>query len=326
MENLLEVKNLQFSFRTYGGVVKAVRDVSFEVRPGEILGIVGESGCGKSVTSQCLMRLNPEPPGFFEGGEILYKGKDVLKMNKKELRQFRGKEISYIFQDPMTSLNPTMRIGKQIEEVFVGRKGMSAAEKKAKALEILKMVGISDGERRYKQYPHELSGGMKQRVMIAIALVGSPSIVIADEPTTSLDVKTLGTSIILITHDLGVIAKLCDRVLVMYGGKIVERGSVDEIFYDTAHPYTKGLMHSIAKLDTAKGHKLQPIEGTPPDLFAPPKGCPFAARCEYCMEICKDMPPQTYELSKEHETCCWLQHEYAPDTDMRRKVTEKGEV
>ena len=326
MENLLEIKNLQFSFRTYGGVVKAVRDVSFEVRPGEILGIVGESGCGKSVTSQCLMRLNPEPPGFFEGGEILYKGKDVLKMNKKELRQFRGKEISYIFQDPMTSLNPTMRIGKQIEEVFVGRKGMSAAEKKAKALEILKMVGISDGERRYKQYPHELSGGMKQRVMIAIALVGSPSIVIADEPTTSLDVtieaqildvlknlqKTLGTSIILITHDLGVIAKLCDRVLVMYGGKIVERGSVDEIFYDTAHPYTKGLMHSIAKLDTAKGHKLQPIEGTPPDLFAPPKGCPFAARCEYCMEICKEQNPMETTISDTHKASCWLMHPKAP--------------
>ena len=320
MENLLEVKNLQFSFRTYGGVVKAVRDVSFEVRPGEILGIVGESGCGKSVTSQCLMRLNPEPPGFFEGGEILYKGKDVLKMNKKELRQFRGKEISYIFQDPMTSLNPTMRIGKQIEEVFVGRKGMSAAEKKAKALEILKMVGISDGERRYKQYPHELSGGMKQRVMIAIALVGSPSIVIADEPTTSLDVtieaqildvlknlqKTLGTSIILITHDLGVIAKLCDRVLVMYGGKIVERGSVDEIFYDTAHPYTKGLMHSIAKLDTAKGQKLQPIEGTPPDLFAPPKGCPFAERCEYATERCKNEKPEYTEFTETHRAMCFL--------------------
>ena len=318
--SLLEVKNLQFSFRTYGGVVKAVRDVSFEVRPGEILGIVGESGCGKSVTSQCLMRLNPEPPGFFEGGEILYKGKDVLKMNKKELRQFRGKEISYIFQDPMTSLNPTMRIGKQIEEVFVGRKGMSAAEKKAKALEILKMVGISDGERRYKQYPHELSGGMKQRVMIAIALVGSPSIVIADEPTTSLDVtieaqildvlknlqKTLGTSIILITHDLGVIAKLCDRVLVMYGGKIVERGSVDEIFYDTAHPYTKGLMHSIAKLDTAKGHKLQPIEGTPPDLFAPPKGCPFAERCEYATERCKNEKPEYTEFTETHRAMCFL--------------------
>ena len=188
MENLLEVKNLTFSFHTYGGVVKAVRDVSFEVRPGEILGIVGESGCGKSVTSSCIMRLNPEPPGFFEGGQILYKGDDVLKMDKKALRNMRGTEIGFIFQDPMTSLNPTMRIGKQIEEVFVGKKNMSAAEKKQKALDILKLVGISDGERRYKQYPHELSGGMKQRVMIAIALVGSPSIVIADEPTTSLDV------------------------------------------------------------------------------------------------------------------------------------------
>lgn len=188
MENLLEVKNLTFSFHTYGGVVKAVRDVSFEVRPGEILGIVGESGCGKSVTSSCIMRLNPEPPGFFEGGQILYKGDDVLKMDKKALRNMRGTEIGFIFQDPMTSLNPTMRIGRQIEEVFVGKKNMSAAEKKQKALDILKMVGISDGERRYKQYPHELSGGMKQRVMIAIALVGSPSIVIADEPTTSLDV------------------------------------------------------------------------------------------------------------------------------------------
>ena len=339
-EKILELKNVVYSFHTYGGEVKAVRDVSFEVRKGEILGIVGESGCGKSVTAQCIMRLNPEPPGFFEGGEILFKGQDVLKMSNKELRKFRGREIGFVFQDPMTSLNPTMRVGAQIEEVFLGRTDVTKKEVKEKALDIMRLVGISDVEKRYRQYPHELSGGMKQRVMIAIALVGSPSIVIADEPTTSLDVtieaqildvlknlqKTLGTSIILITHDLGVIAKLCDRVLVMYGGKIVERGSVDEIFYDTAHPYTKGLMHSIAKLDTAKGQKLQPIEGTPPDLFAPPKGCPFAARCEYCMEICKDMPPQTYELSKEHETCCWLQHEYAPDTDMRKKVTEKGEV
>ncbi len=340
MENLLEVKNLTFSFHTYGGVVTAVRDVSFEVRPGEILGIVGESGCGKSVTSSCIMRLNPEPPGFFEGGEILYKGDDILKMDKKALRNIRGTEIGFIFQDPMTSLNPTMRIGKQIEEVFVGKKNMSAAEKKQKALEILKLVGISDGERRYKQYPHELSGGMKQRVMIAIALVGSPSIVIADEPTTSLDVtieaqildllknlqKTLGTSIILITHDLGVIAKLCDRVLVMYGGKVVERGTVDEIFYETAHPYTKGLMQSIARLDTAKGEKLKPIEGTPPDLFSPPVGCPFAARCEYCMDVCIDTPPETYTLSEEHKTCCWLQHEFAPDTDIKKTVIKKGEV
>lgn len=285
------------------------------------------------------MRLNPEPPGFFEGGEILYKGDDVLKMDKKALRNMRGTEIGFIFQDPMTSLNPTMRIGKQIEEVFVGKKNMSAAEKKQKALDILKMVGISDGERRYKQYPHELSGGMKQRVMIAIALVGSPSIVIADEPTTSLDVtieaqildllknlqKTLNTSIILITHDLGVIAKLCDRVLVMYGGKVVERGTVDEIFYETSHPYTKGLMQSIARLDTAKGEKLKPIEGTPPDLFSPPVGCPFAARCEYCMDVCLDTPPEMYQLSDEHMTCCWLQHEFAPDTDMKR-AAKKGEV
>lgn len=339
MGNLLEIKNLTFSFRTYGGVVKAVRDISFEVRPGEILGIVGESGCGKSVTAQCLVRLNPEPPGFFEGGQILYQGKDVLKMNKKEIRELRGTGIGFIFQDPMTSLNPTMKIGKQIEEIFVGKKGMSASEKKEKALEILKMVGISDGERRYNQFPHELSGGMKQRVMIAIALVGSPDIVIADEPSTSLDVtieaqildvlknlqKTLGTSIILITHDLGVIAKLCDRVIVMYGGKIVERGTAEEIFYETSHPYTKGLMNSIAKLDTAKGEKLQPIEGTPPDLFSPPNGCPFAARCEYCMDICNELPPDSYDLSEQHNTCCWLQHSFAPDSDMRKAEGKKRE-
>ena len=337
---LLEVKNLKKYFNTPNGVLHAVDDVSVTLDRGKTLGVVGESGCGKSVTSSCIMRLNPEPPGFFEGGEILYKGDDILKMDKKALRNIRGTEIGFIFQDPMTSLNPTMRIGKQIEEVFVGKKNMSAAEKKQKALEILKLVGISDGERRYKQYPHELSGGMKQRVMIAIALVGSPSIVIADEPTTSLDVtieaqildllknlqKTLGTSIILITHDLGVIAKLCDRVLVMYGGKVVERGTVDEIFYETAHPYTKGLMQSIARLDTAKGEKLKPIEGTPPDLFSPPVGCPFAARCEYCMDVCIDTPPETYTLSEEHKTCCWLQHEFAPDTDIKKTVIKKGEV
>ena len=233
-ENILELKNVVYSFKTYGGNVKAVRDVSFEVRKGEILGIVGESGCGKSVTAQCIMRLNPEPPGFFEGGEILYKGQDVLKMNKKELRTFRGREIGFVFQDPMTSLNPTMRIGKQIEEVFRGHKEISKKERKQKALEILRLVGISDPEIRYRKYPHELSGGMKQRVMIAIALVSQPSVIICDEPTTSLDVTIeaqilelllelrdkLGTSIIMITHDLGVIAKICDRVVVMYGGKI----------------------------------------------------------------------------------------------------------
>ncbi len=310
-EKLLELKNVVYSFHTYGGEVKAVRDVSFEVRKGEILGIVGESGCGKSVTAQCIMRLNPEPPGFFEGGEILFNGKDVLKMDKKELRQLRGGDIGFVFQDPMTSLNPTMRVGAQIEEVFIGRAGVSKKEVKEKALEIMKLVGISDVEKRYRQYPHELSGGMKQRVMIAIALVSRPSLVICDEPTTSLDVtieaqildlllelrEKLGTSIIMITHDLGVIARMCDRVVVMYGGKVVEQGTAQEIFYNTAHPYTKGLMDSIAKLDTKKGQRLKPIEGTPPDLFFPPKGCPFAARCEYAMDVCKDNPPYTYRYS-----------------------------
>lgn len=342
-ENILELKNVVYSFKTYGGEVKAVRDVSFEVRKGEILGIVGESGCGKSVTAQCIMRLNPEPPGFFEGGEILFNGKDVLKMNKQELRKLRGEDIGFVFQDPMTSLNPTMRVGAQIEEVFLGRKDMTKQDKKEKALEIMKLVGISDVEKRYKQYPHELSGGMKQRIMIAIALVSRPSLVICDEPTTSLDVTIeaqildlllelrdkLGMSIIMITHDLGVIARMCDRVVVMYGGKTVEKGTVQEIFYDTAHPYTNGLMGSIAKLDTAKGQKLTPIEGTPPDLFFPPKGCPFAARCEYAMDVCKDNPPCSYRLSDEHVTNCWLQHEYAPDTDMKKanaKAIEEGEV
>lgn len=339
-EKILELKNVVYSFHTYGGVVQAVRDVSFEVRKGEVLGIVGESGCGKSVTAQCILRLNPEPPGFFGGGEIFYKGKDVLKMTNKEIREIRGGEIGFVFQDPMTSLNPTMRVGAQIEEVFYGRKDVSKEEKKKRAIEIMKLVGISDAEKRYKQYPHELSGGMKQRVMIAIALVSRPSVIICDEPTTSLDVTIeaqildlllelrdkLGTSIIMITHDLGVIARLCDRVIVMYGGKIVERGDVNEIFYDTAHPYTRGLMGSIAKLDMSRGEKLKPIDGTPPDLFAPPKGCPFAARCEYCMDICRELPPEEYRFSEEHKANCWLHHEYAPDNDIRKTVLKEGEV
>ena len=243
MENLLEVKNLTFSFHTYGGVVKAVRDVSFEVRPGEILGIVGESGCGKSVTSSCIMRLNPEPPGFFEGGEILYKGDDVLKMDKKALRNMRGTEIGFIFQDPMTSLNPTMRIGKQIEEVFVGKKNMSAAEKKQKALDILKMVGISDGERRYKQYPHELSGGMKQRVAIARAYAVNPEVLLMDEPFGALDAQTrtqLQSELLktweeerktcfFITHDVEEAIILAQRVVIMSArpGRIKEIVDID---------------------------------------------------------------------------------------------------
>ena len=337
-EKILELKNVVYSFHTYGGVVRAVRDVSFDVRRGEIVGIVGESGCGKSVTAQCIMRLNPEPPGFFGGGEIIFEGRDILKMDKKELRRVRGREIGFIFQDPMTSLNPTMKIGAQIEEVFLGRTDVTKKEVKEKALNIMKLVGISDVEKRYSQYPHELSGGMKQRVMIAIALVSQPSLIICDEPTTSLDVtmeaqildlllelrEKFGTSIIMITHDLGVIARLCDRVVVMYGGKVAEHGTVNEIFYETAHPYTRGLMSSIAGLDTPKDAVLTPIEGTPPDLFCPPKGGPFAARCEYAMDVCYKYPPQTYRLSDEHETTCWLQHEYAPKVDLRMKREEQA--
>ena len=319
----IEIKNINKSFHGRGSDhdIKVLDDVNLNIEDGEFVCLLGPSGCGKTTLLRLIAGLD-QPTS----GEVIADGETVKKPSG---------DRAVIFQQ--YSLFPWLTV---LENVMFGlnlKKDRTKEENLKAAERYLESVGLIDFK---DSYPHELSGGMKQRVMIAIALVGSPSIVIADEPTTSLDVtieaqildvlknlqKTLGTSIILITHDLGVIAKLCDRVLVMYGGKIVERGSVDEIFYDTAHPYTKGLMHSIAKLDTAKGQKLQPIEGTPPDLFAPPKGCPFAARCEYCMEICKDMPPQTYELSKEHETCCWLQHEYAPDTDMRRKVTEKGEV
>ena len=287
-ENILELKNVVYSFHTYGGEVKAVRDVSYEVRQGEILGIVGESGCGKSVTAQCILRLNPEPPGFFEGGEILYKGQDVLKMSKKEIRKIRGREIGFVFQDPMTSLNPTMRVGAQIEEVFLGRTDVSKKEVKERAMDVTIEAQILD-------------------LLLELR-------------------EKLGTSIIMITHDLGVISRLCDRVVVMYGGKIVEKGEIGEIFYNTAHPYTKGLMQSIAKLDTAKGEKLKPIEGTPPDLFAPPKGCPFAARCEYCMDVCEQLPPEAYTVADDHTTFCWLQHEMAPETDLKKATAKKGEV
>lgn len=333
MTNLLEVKDLEYSFNTYGGEVKAVRGVSFNIGEGEIVGIVGESGCGKSVTSQCILKLNPEPPGFFKNGSIKYKGKDIVKMMHKEMKEIRGIEISFIFQDPMTSLNPTMKIGKQIEEIFIERKKFSKIELKKKAIEILKLVGISDAERRYEQYPYELSGGMKQRVMIGIALMGDPSLIIADEPTTSLDVTIeaqilellkelqikLGTSVVMITHDLGVIANLCDRVLVMYGGKIVERGLLKDIFYNTKHPYTAGLLNSIASINTEKNEELTPIDGTPPDLFSPPIGCPFAARCEYAMEICYEQLPPEYKVTEEHLTMCWLQHEYAPIVELNNK-------
>lgn len=323
---ILELKNVSFSFHTYGGVVKAVRDVSFSVRPGEILGIVGESGCGKSVTAQCILKLNPPKAGFFEGGSILYKGEDIVPKTNQEMRQIRGDEIGFVFQDPMTSLNPTMKVGKQIGEIIKKRKNITKQELRHQVIDVLEKVGITDPQRRLNQYPHELSGGMKQRVMIAMALIGNPKVIIADEPTTSLDVtiesqilklfqklsREFHISVILITHDLGVIAKLCDRVLVMYGGKILERASAEELFYKTAHPYTRGLLDSIATLETDKNAELRPIDGTPPDLFSPPIGCPFAARCEFGMNVCHKKMPDEVELSQEHKACCWLQDKRAP--------------
>ena len=324
-KNILEIKNLTFSFHTYGGVVKSVRDVSFNVREGEILGIVGESGCGKSVTSQCILKLNPEPPGFFEGGSIKYKGEEIITKTDREMRKIRGVEIGFIFQDPMTSLNPTMTVGKQIEEVFVGRKGMTRAEVRERALEILRLVGINEPERRYKQYPHELSGGMKQRVMIAIALVGKPSIIIADEPTTSLDVTIeaqildllreiqmkLGTATILVSHDLGVVARVADRVAVMYAGKIVEIGTAEEVYYDPRHPYTWGMMRSLPAFANGK-ESLYTIPGMPPTLIDPPKGDAFACRNEYALNIDYEEMPPMFKITDTHYAATWLMDPRAP--------------
>ncbi len=321
---ILEIKDLSFSFHTYGGIVRAVRGVDLHLEEGEILGIVGESGCGKSVMSQCILQLNPEPPGFFEGGSIVYKGEELLGKTDREMQAIRSKEIGFVFQDPMTSLNPTMKIGQQITEVFVGVHGVGKQEAKRRALETMQRVGISDVEKRFDQYPHQLSGGMRQRIMIAIALIAQPSIIIADEPTTSLDVtieaqiidlllefrEEFQTSVMLITHDLGVIAKACDRVIVMYGGKVMESGMTEDLFYRPRHPYTRGLLHSIARPDMSKDEELHPIEGTPPDLFSPPLGCPFAARCEQAMQICYEMLPEEYIVGN-HRTRCWLEHEFA---------------
>ena len=317
-KNILEIKNLTFSFHTYGGVVKSVRDVSFNVREGEILGIVGESGCGKSVTSQCILKLNPEPPGFFEGGSIKYKGEEIITKTDREMRKIRGVEIGFIFQDPMTSLNPTMTVGKQIEEVFVGRKGMTRAEVRERALEILRLVGINEPERRYKQYPHELSGGMKQRVMIAIALVGKPSIIIADEPTTALDVTIqaqildlmrslkdkINSSIMLITHDLGVIAEMADYVVVMYAGRVVEKGTAQEIFKTPSHPYTIGLMRSKPVVGK-QVDRLYSIPGKVPNPINMPDYCYFRDRCEMRCPECDGKYPCEISLSETHKVSCY---------------------
>jgi oligopeptide transport system ATP-binding protein len=326
VENILEVRDLKVSFQTYAGEVQAVRGVSFELKKGEALAIVGESGCGKSVTSQTIMRLIPSPPSFIKNGSILFEGKDLLKLSEKDMQAIRGSEIGMIFQDPMTSLNPTMTVGKQIAEGLVKHQGLSTGEAELRAIELLKLVGIPTPEIRVKQYPHQFSGGMRQRVMIAIALACNPKVLIADEPTTALDVtiqaqiidlmkelqEKTGSSIILITHDLGVVAEVAQRVVVMYAGKVVEQGSLNDIFYNPQHPYTWGLLRSVPRLDAGENTELIPIEGTPPDLFAPPKGCAFCARCPYAMEVCLEEDPEHQAVREGHTAACWLMHEEAP--------------
>ncbi|MGE5702122.1 MAG: ABC transporter ATP-binding protein [Clostridia bacterium] len=321
MEKLLEVKGLHVAFKTHGGEIKAVRGVDFSLNRGETLAIVGESGCGKSVTARSIMRLIPEHVGKITQGSILFKGKELVNVSEKEMRSMRGSEISMIFQDAMTSLNPTLSIGEQIIEGIVRHQKVSRSEAKRQAVEILQLVGIANPESRLKQYLHQFSGGMRQRIMIAIALVCKPSILIADEPTTALDVtiqaqiidlfKTIqqktGVSIIIITHDLGVVAKIADRVNVMYAGKVVESGPVRDIFYNPQHPYTKGLLASMPRLDSDRNVPLSPIPGTPPDLFAPPVGCAFAARCDYALEVCRQHQPQEVNVHSGHQVTCWLQ-------------------
>jgi dipeptide transport system ATP-binding protein len=324
MEKILQVKNLHVSFATYGGEVKAVRGVSFDLHKGETLAIVGESGSGKSVTSQSIMRLIPEPPGKISGGEILFKDMDLLKLKEPELRKIRGAHISMIFQDPMTALNPTIKIGEQIMEGIRQHENLTKEQAKKVAVEMLTLVGIPNPEIRLKQYPHQFSGGMRQRIVIAMALVCRPDVLIADEPTTALDVtiqaqilelfreiqNKTGVSIILITHDLGVVAQVADRIAVMYAGRIVELGTKREVFYQPQHPYTKGLLQSVPRLDVEKA-ELVPIPGTPPDLFSPPVGCAFAARCPYAMEVCDRVYPFRTHVSTQHYVDCWLQDERA---------------
>jgi len=337
MKKILEVNNLSISFHTYGGEVQAVRDVNFDLHEGETLAIVGESGSGKSVTVQSIMRLISMPPGEFKSGSIIMNDEDIVEKSEKEMEAIRGQEIGMIFQDPMTSLNPTMKIGRQITEGLIKHQNMSKREAKERGLELLRLVGIPNPERRINQYPHEYSGGMRQRAVIAIALSCSPKILIADEPTTALDVtiqaqilellddiqEKTKTGIVLITHDLGVVANAADRVAVMYGGKIVETGTVDEIFYSPKHPYTWGLLGSMPKVNDAKG-VLQSIPGSPPDLKDPPKGCPFAARCPHAMKVCDEHMPNYTSSSETQKTACWLLDERAPKVEPPEAILVRG--
>ena len=330
-DTILEVDNLSVEFSTYGGIVKAVRGVSFNVTRGETLAIVGESGCGKSVTVQAIMGLIPTPPGRITSGSAKINGEELLGLSPREANQYRGVQLGMIFQDPMTSLNPTMKIGDQIAETLRVHRGKSYAEASKQAVELLEQTHIPEAAKRAKQYPFEFSGGMLQRAMIAQSLACNPSVLIADEPTTALDVtiqaqilelmselqRTQGMSIILITHDLAVVAKMADEVAVMYAGQIVESGSVDDIFYQSSHPYTLGLKNAMPSNTGDRNKKLMPIIGSPPDLFSPPKGCGYFARCPYAMKVCEGNQPGNFAISDDtdHHSRCWLQHSESPSVD-----------
>lgn len=333
-KRLLELRNLRVSFATYGGTVQAVRDISFHVDGGECLAIVGESGCGKSVTAMAVMKLIPMPPGRMSGS-ILFKGNELIDLSERAMNRIRGREIGMIFQDPMTSLNPTMTVGRQVEEILAQHEKISREECRKRSLEVLRLVGIPETERRYGQYPHAFSGGMRQRVLIAMAIACRPSLLIADEPTTALDVtiqaqildiirnlqKSLGMTLLLITHDLGVVAKTADRIAVFYAGQVVETGSCDAIFYNPSHPYTRALLGSIPRIDATRATQLSAIAGTPPDLFSPPAGCAFFARCTRAMKICATLAPPPMTVGEGQTASCWLHH---PMAGIRRQGAVEG--
>jgi oligopeptide transport system ATP-binding protein len=334
MKPLLDVQDLTVAFDTYAGMVKAVDNVSFQVFPGEAVGIVGESGCGKSATAHSIMKLLSSPPGRYLGGRILFHGINLLEKKETEMKKIRGNLISMIFQDPMTSLNPVLTIGTQISETLQLHRQLKPKAAAARAVEMLRLVGIPLPERRVKEYPHQFSGGMRQRAMIAMALACNPQLLIADEPTTALDVtiqaqvldllkdlqRQFQTAIIFISHDLGVIAALCSRVIVMYAGKVAETGTVRDIFQSPRHPYTLGLLNSVPQAASEQKQPLTAIEGQPPDLLRPPAGCPFHPRCPYAMKICTKHYPETVPTEEGHSVTCWLFH---PEAQQAKREATK---
>jgi oligopeptide transport system ATP-binding protein len=329
---ILEVNHLKTSFYTHVGEIQAVRGIDFKMKKGDVLGIVGESGSGKSVTALSVMKLI-DHPGEIKEGQIVFDGVDITNFSNTKMSNIRGNEIAMIFQDPMTSLNPVFKIKNLMVEVIQKHQKISRHEAIEKALEMLKLVGIPEAEKRIASYPHEFSGGMRQRVMIATALSCNPKLLIADEPTTALDVtiqaqildimkdisSKLGTSIILITHDLGVIAETCKDLIVMYGGMAMEKGTVEEVFENPQHPYTRGLLKSVPRMDQQEKGRLIPIAGSPPDLLNPPIGCPFSTRCPNVMRICKEEQPPMFKAGNNHESSCWLLHEHAPSVEGYKK-------